>query len=282
MQTRRRVAVFFGAVLAALAVLSTGAAEAASSAPGFVDPDLRLDRPALSGVRAIRFLTTDDYPPLNYAPPDGEPQGFSVDIARAICRKLDIGCTVQARRFDTLIDALTTGKGDAIIASIAPSSALRQEVDVTLPYYKTPARVVARKDAPSFAASATGLADKTVGVVAGTAHEAYVRQFFPKTKPKTFATVAELEAALKSGDVAIAFADGVTFSIFMNSPAAADCCEFRGGPFLESRYFGEGVGIVVRKDDVELRKAFNWALAELMKDGEYNEIYLKFFPIDFY
>ncbi len=119
-------------------------------------------------------------------------------------------------------------------------------------------------------------------MVAGTAHETYLTQFFPKAKPKTFATVPALEAALKSGDVAIAFADGVTFSIFMNGPAAAGCCEFRGGPFLESRYFGEGVGIVVRKDDVELRKAFNWALDELMKDGEYNEIYLKFFPIDFY
>jgi len=38
----------------------------------------------------------------------------------------------------------------------------------------------------------------------------------------------------------------------------------------------------VRKDDVELRKALNWALAALMKDGEYSEIYLKYFPIGFY
>ena len=39
---------------------------------------------------------------------------------------------------------------------------------------------------------------------------------------------------------------------------------------------------MVRKDDVELRKAFNWALAEIMKNGVYSELYLKYFPIDFY
>jgi polar amino acid transport system substrate-binding protein len=269
--------------LAALFLIGAAAGRSnAQSAPSLVDPDLRLERPALTGVRAIRFLTADDYPPLNYALPDGEPTGFNVDIARAICKALDIGCTVQARRFDTLIDALTTGKGDAVIASIAPSPRLRSEVDFTLPYYKTPARFIVRKDGPAFAPSALTLADKTVGVVAGTAHAAYLAGFFPKAKMKPFSSAADLEAALKSGEIGVAFADGVTFSIWLNSADAASCCEFRGGPYLESRFFGEGVGIAVRKDDVELRKALDWALAEIMKNGAYSEIYLKSFPIDFY
>jgi len=84
--------------------------------PSFRDPALRPERPDLSGVRAIRFLTADDYPPLNFALDDGTLAGFNVEIARAICETLEIGCTIQARPFDTLIDSLTTGKGDAVIA----------------------------------------------------------------------------------------------------------------------------------------------------------------------
>jgi len=254
----------------------------AQSTPSFVDPGLRLERPSLTGLRAIRFLTTDDYPPLNFALPDGSLSGFNVEVARAICQELAIGCTVQVRPWDTLIDAMKSGKGDAIIASISASGSLREEIDFSIPYYKTPGRFVARRSAAPFPATPAGLAGRTVGVVAGTAHEAYLRVFFPRAQLKALATNADLESALKANDVDVAFVDGVTYSTWLSGGGAADCCEFRGGPYLESRFFGEGVGVAVRKDDPELRKAFNWALAELMKNGAYSEIYMKYFPIGFY
>jgi polar amino acid transport system substrate-binding protein len=286
MQVNRLFSFFSRATLVALVALvvlaAGGEASNAQSAPSFVDPDLRLVKPALSGVRAIRFLTTDDYPPMNFALADGSLTGFNVDIARAICKELDIGCTIQARPWDTLVDSLTSGKGDAVIASIASSGAARERIDFSVPYYKTPARFIARKDAASFPTTASGLKGQTVGVVEGTAHQAYLGLFFPGAKLKPFKTLAELESALKSNDVAVAFADGLTFSIWLNGEESSNCCAFRGGPYLESRFFGEGVGIAVRKDDVELRKAFDWALARLMKSGAYSEIYLEYFPIDFY
>src|SRR5262245_57569844 len=87
--------------------------------PGFWDPRRRPERPDLSRINIIRFLTETDYPPFNYAGPDGAPIGFNVDLARMICEELKVACTVQMRRFDTLIGALNSNNGDAIIASIA-------------------------------------------------------------------------------------------------------------------------------------------------------------------
>ena len=129
-------------------------------APSFWDPNLHLERPDLSALRAIRFLTDDDYPPLDFALADGSLIGFNVEIARAICEELHIGCTIQARRWDTLVDSLETGKGDAVIASIAASAATRARIDFTQPYYKTPARFVARKDSLLADATPTTLAGK--------------------------------------------------------------------------------------------------------------------------
>jgi polar amino acid transport system substrate-binding protein len=52
--------------------------------PGFWDPRRRPERPDLSRISIIRFLTETDYPPFNYAGPDGAHTGFNVDLARLI------------------------------------------------------------------------------------------------------------------------------------------------------------------------------------------------------
>src|SRR5438034_8094578 len=124
------------------------AVEAAPQAvPGFWDPRRRPDRPDLSRLTVIRFLTETDYPPFNFTGPDGNPAGFNVDLARALCDEIKVTCTIQMRRFETLIDAITSNRGDAIIASLAVTPPLRAKVDFTDPYYRAPARFVSRRDA---------------------------------------------------------------------------------------------------------------------------------------
>jgi polar amino acid transport system substrate-binding protein len=269
-------------LLAAGLAPALAAAAEREPAPSFWDPGLHLERPDLSGLRAIRFLTDDDYPPLDFALADGSLSGFNVDIARAICEELHIGCTIQARRWDTLIDSLETGKGDAVIASISANAAARARIDFTQPYYQTPARFATRKDSPLTDATPDALAGKTVGVVAGSAHQSYLATFFPRATPKTYPSFAALHDALKAGAIDAAFADGLSLAVWLAGESSGDCCVFKGGPYTESRFFGEGVGIAVRKEDADLRRAMDWALARLSARGVYAEIYLKYFPVGFY
>ena len=272
-----------GSALGALTAMAIGAVSAmADPVPSFWDPGLHLDRPDTSGLRAIRFLTDDDYPPLNFARADGALSGFNVEIARAICEELHIGCTVQARRWDTLVDSLESGKGDAVIASLSATPALRAQIDFTQPYYQTPARFAARKDSPLADATPKTLAGRAIGVIAGTAHEAYLATFFPEAKRTAFPNFAALTEALGAKSVDAIFADGLTLAVWLAGPAASDCCGFRGGPYTESRFFGEGVGIAVRKEDADLRRAMDWALARIAERGTYAEIYRKYFPVGFF
>jgi polar amino acid transport system substrate-binding protein len=267
----------FAALLALIPV-----AARADPVPGLWDPGQHLDKPDLSGLKAIRFLTADDYPPLDFDAGDGVLTGFNVDIARAICAELRLPCTIQPWRWDVLADALEAAKGDAMIASMRATPSLRERFDFTAPYYLTPARFAARKDYPAGEIDPAALKERSVGIVKASAHAGYLAKFFPETKTKVYDDFAALHRGLKAGEVDLAFADGLTLAVWLGGEDAADCCAFRGGPFIDTGFFGAGVSIAVRKDDVGLRHALDYALARIWAKGQYAEIYRKYFPLSFY
>ena len=267
---------------AAMALCAASFAMAQNAIPNFHDPQHRLDRPDTASIRVIRFLTEDDYPPFGFVMPDGSLSGFNVDLARALCEELHVQCTIQPRRWDTILNAIEQGRADAAVASIAMSKANRARVDFTAPYYKTPARFVSRASIVLGDTHPQTLAGKTVGVVARSAHEAYLRAFFPHLTIRAYDNALALRSALKRNEIEIAFGDGVSFALWLNGADAGGCCAFRGGPYTESRFFGEGVGIALRKDDGALKRALDYALKRVTERGVYADLYLKYFPVGFY
>jgi polar amino acid transport system substrate-binding protein len=261
---------------------SAGAGFGAVTVPGFWDPKRRPERPDLSRLTAIRFLTEEDYPPFNFRGPAGQPIGFNVDLARAICVELALNCTVQVRRFDTLLDALDENRGDAIIASLAITPELRRRVAFSDRYYRTPARFVASRNFPGDDITPERIAGRRVAVVAGSAHEAYLRAFFAETAILSQPNLEAALAVLKRGEADLVFADGIALSFWLNGTGSEKCCAFRGGAFTESRFFGEGIGIAVKRDNDSLRRALNHALFRLWEKGIVADLYLRYFPVGFY
>jgi polar amino acid transport system substrate-binding protein len=256
---------------------ATATPQAAPQAvPGFWDPRRRPDRPDLSRLTVIRFLTETDYPPFNFTGPDGNPAGFNVDLARSLCDEIKVTCTIQMRRFETLIDAITSNRGDAIIASLAVTPQLRARIDFTDPYYRAPARFVSRRDAVLPEVRPEYLEGKKVGVVAGTAHEAYLKAMFTDAEIRSFAENDAMRLALRRGEVDFIFGDAISLAFWINGTDSAECCAFSG---VESRYFGEGIGIAVRKGNDLLRQALNWALFRVWEKGRYTDLWLRYFSI---
>lgn len=268
--------------LAALAWLTGASAQERVFIPSFVNPQQLPPKPDPATLGPIRFVTEDDYPPFHFALGDGQLAGFNIDVARAVCEELQVVCSIQRRQWDLLAPALADKSADAVVASLAITPQARQTMDFSRPYYATPARFVTPKASKLTDATPETLAGLAVGVVAGSAHAAYLERFFAGTRRETFDDAAALRAALKQGRLDAAFGDGVGFAIWLNAAEGADCCRFTGGPYTESRYFGEGVGIAVRKGDDALRRAFDYALARLVQRGVYGDLYLKWFPVGFY
>lgn len=288
---------YFRKVLLSLAFLLSGAvggpafAQADAARPGvaapvtvpyFWDPRLRMDRPSLGGRRAIRFLTDDEFPPLQFTGPDGVPTGFLVELARAACEVLDVACTIQARRFDTLPDALAEGRGDAVAAAIPVTADLRRRFSVTLPVIKMPARFAAKGGAAPFPVTREALAGRKVAVVEGSAHEAYLKAYMPEAQLRPAPSFEAATAILREGQAELMFADGLALSIWLGGSGAAGCCAFVGGPYLDAAFFGEGIGFVTRPDDEALRRSLDYALQVVAERGIYAQLYLRFFPVGFF
>jgi polar amino acid transport system substrate-binding protein len=265
--------------LAHPAAAETANAVAAVTVPDFWDPRRRPERPDLSRLTVIRFLTETDYPPFNYVGPDGNPAGLNVDVARLICEEVKVPCTIQQRRFDTLLDAVGDNRGDAVIASIAATPETRRRVDFSDPYYRVPARFVTRKESPINDVRPEQLEGKKVAVIAGTAHEAYLKSLYTEVEVRPYPNADAAREALRRGEADLLFGDGISLAFWLNGTDSGGCCVFRGGPFLESNYFGEGVGIAVKRGNDLLRQALNWALFRLWERGKFTDLWLRYFPV---
>lgn len=281
-----RVPAFFLALCLLAAGFATPQAKAQGGqkilVPVFVDPERRIERRTGPRIASIRFLTEDDYPPFNFAGVDGQLQGFNIDLARAICIELEAQCTIQPRRWDLLLPALDTNQGDAVIASHRIEGDLRRRFEVSLPVYRVPARFVGPKDGPVQTTDATALAGKSIAVVGGSRHEAYLNALFPAVKIERFANAERALEAMRRKQVDLAFGDAIAIAFWLNGSESLDCCTFIGGSYAESRYFGEGAGIVMRKGNVALRQAIDDALTRISRDGRFARLYFKHFPVPFY
>jgi polar amino acid transport system substrate-binding protein len=228
---------------------------------------------------AIRFLTESDFPPFNYFDEENVLTGFNIDIARAVCLELAAACDIQVRPWADLLPALQKGETDAVVASHTANPSLLKVLDFSEPYYFTPGRFVARRGLADLEVTPEGLESRRIAVARQTAHEAYLRAFFRDSSIRTYETVELARDALVTGAVDLLFDDGIGLAFWLNGTASKACCEFRGGPFMEPKYFGDGVGIAVKRGDAQLKGMIDGALKRLRQSGRYEELLLRYFPL---
>lgn len=230
----------------------------------------------------VRFLTDSDFPPFNFYDEDGVLVGFNVDLARAICLELSTSCDIKARPWEELFLGLKSGEADAVIAAHKVTPQAVADVDFTDRYFYTPGRFAGRKDTAEIDISPAGLDGKRIGVAKGTAHEAFLRAFFRDSPLQLFENADLAREALSNSKVEYIFDDGVSLAFWLNGTLSRQCCEMKGGPFLEPRFFGEGIAIAVPKNDPEIKAMINDALKKVRASGRFEELVQRYFPVRIY
>ena len=230
----------------------------------------------------IRFLTEGDFPPFNYLDDEGVLSGFNVDLARAICQEVGAACDIKVRPWDELVAGLKRGEADAVIAGHAVSGQALLDVAFTDRYFYTPGRFASKTTTAKVEIVPDQLDGVSIGVARGTTHEAFLKAYFRDSKIVLFEKPELAREALQQGKVDYVFDDGVSLAFWINGSLARQCCELRGGPYLDPKFFGDGIAIAVPKSDQEIRALINAALKRVRKTGRFQELVERYFPTQIY
>ena len=250
----------------------------ASTAPAVPPAGAPRQNPNRGQAKPLRILTEGAYPPFNYVAADGTLAGFDVDIARALCHEAGMACQIERQAWENLLDQIGGGCADLAVASMliptrsARRTAAGEVIAYTHAYYKTPARFAIRKQEPELEWTREDLGAARIAVQAGSTHDAFLTQHFPKAHVQRVATLSEAKAALRDGKADALFADALALTLWTGGRAqtkkeGGECCRLVGGEYADPAFFGRGAGIALRAGDKDLLARLNAALAVIRANG---------------
>ena len=228
----------------------------------------------------LRIGVEGAYPPFSETKPDGSIVGFDIDIANALCDEIGAKCKMVAQDWDGMIPALLSRKFDAIIASMSITEERKKKVNFTKKYYSSPARFIKRtsKNHSIVNSKMRGL---KVGVQQETVMDKFLTDNWGKiVTVRRYATQEDVSNDLLSGRLDLMFVEiGPGDSIIK---AQGKKLEFVGPSYSHVEWFGEGIGIAIRKQDGALEDSLNKAIDTIRSDGTYDRIQSKYFDYDIY
>lgn len=151
MTKRGRAALLLAAVLLVSACTSGGASPSAapaseSAAPATPAPATLIPGGLLDTVtKAGKILASTDpqYPPQSELKPDGTFQGFDIDVATEIAKRMGLQIEFTTPSWDTITAGGWGGRWDMSVGSMTITSPRQRVLDFSPPYYYTPAQMAA-------------------------------------------------------------------------------------------------------------------------------------------
>ncbi|MFN2342313.1 MAG: glutamine ABC transporter substrate-binding protein GlnH [Desulfonatronovibrio sp.] len=219
-------------------------------------------------AKTLRVGVDTAFVPFEFKGPDGEYTGFDVDLWEGIAKRADLDYKLIPMDFNGLIPGLTMGNLDVALAAIFIKSTREKSIDFSHPYFQAGLKVMVRAENDDINGP-KDLKGKTVAVKTGTATVDYVNKLGAKKIIK-FPNIdqAYMEVATGGADAAMHDTPNVLYYIQQADEGTVKAV----GPDVEGAQYG-----IAFPMGSELRKKVNIALLEMMEDGEYDEIYAKWF-----
>ena len=222
----------------------------------------------------VRIGTDGDYPPFNYVDEHGALQGFDVDIAQALCERLDLRCEWALYDWQELIPALLAHEIDAIAASVSITAQRRELVSFSDRYYSNLVRWVAARGSGFDPGDLSG---STVAAMRATIAADWLEEHAEGAQVELYTTPGDAFDALVRGRIDAFLGDGLGHHAWLQTDDGAGFELVGDGYRLD-----EGIGIVVHHDDSAWLQPVNDALQAMLADGTYDEISARYFPFSIY
>ncbi len=234
-------------------------------------------------AKPVRIGIEAAYPPFAMKTPEGAITGFDYDIGNALCAEMQVKCVWIEQEFDGLIPALKVRKFDAVLSSLNITPERLKSVDFTNKYYATPARL-AMKAGTVLSDPLVDLKGKKVGVQRASIYDRYATEVYAPAGIEVvrYSSQNEIFLDLTAGRVDATLADVVNIDDGFLKTDAGKGFALVGPDYTEAKYFGDGVGIAVRKGDKAMAERFNKAIAAIRANGKYQEVQNKYFQFNVY
>ena len=214
-----------------------------------------------------------DYPPFESIEGDDE-VGFDVDLVEEIASRLGLEVEWVTHDFDTVFTALQGNQFDMVAAASTITDERLQIVDFTDPYYASRQSLIVNVEETPDITSTDQLGEgDVVAVQRGTTGQAWAEDNLgPQgVEFKTFTNITPAFQDLEAGNVV---------GIISDEPQAVSVAgtEFPSLSVVQPIDTNENYGFATSKDNPELTAAANFALAAIIADGTYAEIFGRYFP----
>ncbi|MBD2257479.1 basic amino acid ABC transporter substrate-binding protein [Pseudanabaena sp. FACHB-2040] len=225
--------------------------------------------PAAGGV--LRVGTEPAFPPFESQGPGGELEGFDIDLMRAIGEQADLEVEFESLPFDGLIPALQSGSVDAAISAMTITEERAQTISFSRPYFVA-GLAIAVQEGTADVAGLDDLEGKRIAVQIGTTGASKAAEI----SGAQITTFDSAPLALQE------LANGNVDAVINDAPVTLDAIasgNLQGlevvGELLTEEYYG----IALPQDSPNV-EVINSALAELIANGTYAEIYQKWFDAE--
>ncbi|WP_330212756.1 transporter substrate-binding domain-containing protein [Pseudomonas sp. Z18(2022)] len=262
-------------VATALAGL-TGAAWAGST----------LDR--IHETKVIKVATSANWPPQSFLGPDNKLQGFDIDVASEIAKRLGSKVDFVTPEYGIITAGRWSSRWDLSVGSMTPTTERTRVLDFPAIYYYTPYVFAVHKDA-----AGTKLADlngKIIGVEAGTTSEDYINRrlkidaadvppFTYDVTPGEVRTYGDSMGPLDD----LRMGNGVRLNATLSALPTIVAAIKNGYPIVrvegKPAYY-EPLAIAVDKGDDAFNSALTKIVAEMKTDGTLKQLSEKWYGAD--
>ena len=249
----------------------------------------------------VKIATEGAYAPWNFTGAGGKLEGFEIDLANDLCARMKVKCEVIAQDWDGIIPALQAKKYDVIMAGMSATDKRKEVIAFSNTYANSPNGYLVAKASPMAKMPGTGqafslasnqaeaekaieatkalLKGKTVGVQGSTIHSAFADKYLKGTAEiREYKTTEAHDLDLAAGRIDAVLADATALIGTVAKPEFKDYAIV--GPSITGGLLGPGVGAGLRKEDADLKKMFDDAIAAAKADGTIKKLSEKWFKID--
>jgi L-cystine transport system substrate-binding protein len=231
------------------------------------------DLAQIKSAGVFRVGTEGTYAPFTYHDASGKLTGFDVEIASAIAQRLGVKPQFIEGKWDGLIAGLDAKRYDAVVNEVSITDARKAKYDFSTPYIATHAVLIVRDDNTTI---------RSFDDLKGRKSANTLTSNFGKLAAAHGADVVGVQGfnesidLLTSGRVDATINDSLSYLDFKKHKPDAKLKVAA----TDTSNAGDQSGVLIRKDNPELRAAIDKALADIKADGTYARISQKYFDKD--